>query len=206
MSRRVLPPLAALVALLAFPRLVNGGTNVDDQRNRLPPPTDCPDDPVAGVWLAHTYEPDLSRWQRTKLDIYRAAPGTTRLKGTIVNETWWGPETEKEPGPCGDKPHMTVSMDADGDGTEGHVQFGAYGQWRKDADVCTPFNGTYYLDQFSGVIDPKIQEFQSENNDGGTAIHLPVVFRRIRCHTDPVWREPVPPPPFEPPKSGCACG
>jgi hypothetical protein len=206
MHRRLFVPGAALLALLVWPRLTIGGTNVDEQRKRLPPPAECPDDPVAGEWLAHTYEPELDRWQKTKLVIFREAAGSTRLKGTIVNESWWGPETETEPGPCDGEPHMTVSMDADGDSAGGNILFAGKGTWRLDADVCTPFNGTYYLDRFSGTIDPAIQEFQSENNDGGTAIHLPVVFRRIRCHTDPVWREPVPPPPFEPPRSGCACG
>jgi hypothetical protein len=61
----------------------------------------------------------------------------------------------------------------------------------------------YNLDHFSGTIDPEIQEFQSVNNDGGTAVDEPVVFRRIRCFEGPA-AAPVAPPPFQPVASrGC---
>ena len=57
--------------------------------------------------------------------------------------------------------------------------------------------------EISGRIDPEIQEFRSVNNDGGPAVNVPQVFRRIRCF--PPQSNPhvtVDPPPFQPPRTG----
>jgi hypothetical protein len=85
-----------------------------------------------------------------------------------------------------------------------NLTFGAK-EWHVDKTICGSMNGTYFPDNFSGTIDTKINEFQSVNNDGGSAVNEPVVFRRISCF-DPSstgqYNGPVKPPDFEPPKKG----
>ena len=84
--------------------------------------------------------------------------------------------------------------------------------WRLTNVFCGPNPPfpDYNLDQFSGTIDPDLQEFQSVNNDGGVMVNMPTVFRRIQCFdAPPPPRVAVTPPPFfpkasvEPEASGC---
>jgi hypothetical protein len=95
-------------------------------------------------------------------------------------------------------------MDGEGELDGMNLRFGGVGQWRLDETLCGSFNFGYNLDNFSGVIDPAIQEFQSVNNDGGESINEPTVFRRIQCFDSPISATRVDPPPFEPPR-GCGC-
>jgi hypothetical protein len=192
-----------LLATLTVPRALAG--TIAEQRARLPPPATCVD-PVAGVWKSHDWDPDRDQWTEFTLQVRRGEPGSDRLVGTIENHSWFGPETEVQPGPCVDQLHYVVSMDAEGALRGLEVSFGGVGQWRLDETRCGTFDAGYNLDVFTGVIDPKIQEFQSVNNDGGSAVNQPAVFRRVRCFEDPVVHDPVAPPPFMPPSAGCGCG
>ena len=68
------------------------------------------------------------------------------------------------------------------------------------ASICGSSIGFgYNLDNFTGTIDPEIQEFQSVNNDGGISVNEPNVFRRIRCFEGPAPTDDVEPPPFQRP-------
>jgi hypothetical protein len=193
----------AVVLLLLFTVPAFAGT-IAEQRARLPPPAECTD-PVVGVWKSHTYDPYRTQWTEFTLEIHRKEAGSNELSGTIKNHSWFGPQTEVQPGPCAGELHYVVSMDADGELSGMDVRFGGIGQWRLDDTMCGYFSAGYNLDVFTGVIDPKIQEFQSVNNDGGAAVNEPTVFRRIKCFDDPVQHAPVDPPPFMPPRSGCGC-
>lgn len=182
---------------------------VEEQRARLPPPAEC-QDPVEGIWLAHHFTARQRQWYLFTLTIRRTEPKSPTLKGEIESHFWdGGPKDLRPPLPC--KPgvdEQIVDMPAKGlyDGTK--VQFGGT-SWKRRPAICGRASGTYYADSFSGVIDPKTQEFQSVNNDGGPAVNEPTVFRRIRCfETIPPPPTPggpdVKPPPFEPPKRlGC---
>ncbi|MCA9582456.1 MAG: hypothetical protein KC416_11720 [Myxococcales bacterium] len=184
---------------------------VEEQRARLPPPAHC-EDPVTGVWKAHKYDPRYRDWYIFTLTI-RRVPGeksATDLEGTINSHFWNGDNKQSEPPPCGiGVRHVSVHMEGQGRITDdGEVQFWGT-SWRPENAFCGPpiRRGEYNLDHFSGRIDPKIQEFQSVNNDGGRSVNDPMVFRRVACdqpppapHVNPVA------PPFEPPQvGGCGC-
>jgi hypothetical protein len=197
--------LGLLVALTA-PRAFAG--TIAEQRARLPPPAKCTD-PIAGVWKSHTYDPARIQWTEFVLEIRRLDADSPVLTGTITNHSWFGPATEVQPPPCTSTGGLeyVVSMDAQGTLTGMDLQFGGIGSWRLDETKCGYFGAGYNLDQFTGTIDPAIQEFQSVNNDGGAAVNDPAVFRRIKCFDDPgLQHPPVAPPPFMPPSSGCGCG
>jgi len=82
-------------------------------------------------------------------------------------------------------------MDARGTVTNGtHIQFGGVGSWRLDQVHCRSGPFGYNLDNFTGDIDPAILEFQSVNNDGGRAVNVPNVFRRVRCPPRETARAP----------------
>ncbi len=109
-------------------------------------------------------------------------------------------------------------MDAVGRVHDGAVEFRAVGQWRLDALHCGEWDGGYNLDAFTGPLDLERLEFQSVNNDGGSAVDEPTVFRRVTClPTSPAEAERaarvvVRPPAFYPPEgegpepTGCAAG
>jgi hypothetical protein len=184
---------------------------VEEQRARLPPPATC-QDPVEGIWKSHDYDPRWGDWTVFTLEVRRVAGSESELEGTILNDTWYGPAEQTEPGPCQGNLRFKISMDAKGTVVEGTIAFGGVGQWRLDEVVCGSWDGGYNLDNFTGTIDPEIQEFQSVNNDGGRAVNAPTVFRRIKCFDDGVPDEPhieVAPPPFyvprEQPAAGCGC-
>jgi hypothetical protein len=182
--------------------------NVQEQRARLPPPATCTD-PVEGVWLSHTYNPDFQDWYMFTLRIRRITPGSDQLIGDIESHSWNGSPTESEPPACRfGLNHWTVQMTAQGSIDKGAVSF-AGTQWQPKETFCGhgPGMGEYNLDHFSGQIDPALQEFQSVNNDGGRSVNEPAVFRRIGClEPPPVPHVQVAPPSFYPPGRGGGCG
>lgn len=188
--------LAALGAL-AWPWASDA--TVAAQRARLPPPAACPD-PIAGTWKSHAFNATVGHWNQFTLEIHREGP--ERLRGRIANHSWDGTEADVWPPTCAGALHYVVSMDAEG-GFDGEVlRFHGVGAWRLDELLCGDADFGYNLDDFTGRLDPELQEFQSLNNDGGLAINVPTVFRRVSCAQG--LREPVaaPPPPFFPPVGG----
>jgi hypothetical protein len=192
------------------PRGGAAGT-VEEQRARLPPPATC-QDPVEGIWKSHDYDPRWGDWTVFTLEVHRVSDGSPELKGLVLNDTWYGNAQQSEPGPCKGDLRFNVSMDAEGTVIDGKIVFGGIGQWRMDEVLCGNWSGGYNLDQFTGTIDPDIQEFQSVNNDGGRAVNDPTVFRRVKCFdqgrddTEPTVA--VTPPPFYLPqdeRAGCGC-
>lgn len=179
---------------------------IAEQRARLPPPATC-EDPVEGVWKSHQYVPFMRDWMVFHLEVRRVPGSETALKGRITNETWSGGPEDQEPGTCRGRSHWLVSFDGQGWARGNKIYFGGVGQWRLDRVLCAHGPGGYNLDNFSGDIDPEIQEFQSVNNDGGLAVNIPTVFRRVRCFDpDSPPHVEVAPPPFMPSKSGgCNC-
>lgn len=190
-----------LFLALALPRAVEA--TVAEQRARLPPPADCAD-PVTGTWKALTWRPRYDDWNDWTLEVRRVPEDPTRLRGTILNHSWYGPSTQSAPPPCAGERELTIGMDAEGTLEGDLIHFYAVGQWRLEAAHCGEMELGYNLDHFSGTIDHTLHEFQSVNNDGGTAVNEPVVFRRVRCEdAPPRVFTPVAPPPFYPPGSGC---
>lgn len=182
------------------PRRAPAGT-VAEQRARLPPPATCADD-IAGTWKSHDYRAPWRQWTIFTLQIERVK-GTEELKGTIVNESWRGDDTESEPGICQGELHYVVSMDAVGQVNDGRIAFGGIGQWRLDKVLCGETFGGYNLDNFTGPLDLELLEFQSVNNDGGRSVNEPTVFRRVECVEETKKKEPkivVKPPAFYPPQ------
>ncbi|MEM6993908.1 MAG: hypothetical protein AAF721_25570 [Myxococcota bacterium] len=202
-------------ALLGFslitmmtPRRAPAGT-VAEQRARLPPPATC-SDKVAGTWKSHDYRVPWRQWTIFTLEIARVN-GTDELKGTIVNESWRGDDTQSEPGVCEGDLHYKVSMDGEGRVHDGQIEFGGVGEWRLDAVLCGDLFGGYNLDNFTGPLDLELLEFQSVNNDGGRSVNEPTVFRRVECVEETKKKDPkivVKPPAFYPPeddKGGGGC-
>jgi len=187
-----------------------GHGTIEEQRARLPPAAECDDEIVAGIWRSHTYSTTFG-WNVFTLTIRRVADQPNQLIGTITNHEWDGSPTDSEPLPCSQQTgtEWIVSMDARGSVTaDNQIYFGGVGQWRLDQTVCNAGPGGYYLDNFTGIIDPAILEFQAVNNDGGYAVNEPAVFRRIRC--PPVESaqspsvNPVPPSFYPDMRSGCS--
>jgi len=183
---------------------------IAEQRARLPPPATC-QDPVAGVWKSHDYDSRHVDWTIFTLVIERVPGSETALVGSIENHTWYAEKGQSEPPTCAGNLEYVVGMEAEGNFVDGAIYFGGVGQWRLDDIPCGNFTMGYNLDNFSGVIDPDLQEFQSVNNDGGRAIDDPTVFRRVECSEADQARKPtlvLDPPPFFPPedeqaKGGC---
>ena len=157
---------------------------IAEQRARLPPAAECDDELVAGIWRSHNFNRQFGDWSVFTLTIRRVPDQPDQLVGTITNHNWDGGAEHEEPPPCGQQNgnEWVVSMDARGHvRDQTHIFFGAIGQWRLDRAVCRSGPWGYNLDNFTGVIDPSILEFQSVNNDGGRSVNEPTVFRRIRC-------------------------
>ena len=155
---------------------------VEEQRARLPPPVECTD-PIEGVWRSHAYDEPYQQWQQFTLEIHRNEEQPSRLFGTATNNGWDGDASMNEPGPCEGLLHFFVTMEAAGSFNEqtNQVHFGGT-NWHLDQIFCgSSFLFGYNLDQFRGTVDPELQEFQSLNNDGGRAVNVPTVFRRIEC-------------------------
>jgi hypothetical protein len=198
--------LVALVAFFIFPQ--PAPATIQEQRERLPPPAECSDE-VAGIWKSHQYDPLYNDWYIFTLDINRVDGDPNRLTGTIQAHSWDGGPEDEEPPPC--RPghfHWTVRMTAEGELDGMNVVFRGL-TWAPENAYCgqAPGPGSYNVDRFHGTIDAAIQEFQSVNNDGGRAVNVPTVFRRISCH-EPDAAPPSPhvnpvPPPFFP-ERGCS--
>ncbi len=207
-SRLTLPVVA--LACLLVPSLAPG--TVTEQRARLPPPQTCADNAV-GVWKAHFWVEHMRTWHIFVLEIRRAEGPGSGLVGTIKADLWEAGPGQQEPGPCKGSLRMLVTMQGRGeyDRTNRQIRFGGT-SYEIDEIACGSYYGGYNLDQFSGRIDPELQEFQSVNNDGGQLVDQPAVFRRIRCFDPPPPpRVSVEPPPFQPPvttreQRGCRAG
>lgn len=196
----------AVVCLFAWLMLVPSGApaTIQEQRARLPPPAFCEDE-VEGIWRSHSYWVGHGQWYIFILEIRRVRNDPNRLTGTVLSEYWNGSPNQEEPPPC--RPggyHQLVRMPGAGSVVDGLVTFGGT-SWTLERVYCGTPTWSYYPDNFSGAIDPEIQEFQSLNNDGGAAINVPQVFRRVRCFDpDSPPHVTVEPPPFQPPTRG-AC-
>ncbi len=153
--------------------------SIEEQRARLPPPAHC-DDPVEGEWRGKKFEVRYGNWFAVTLDVHRTAPRALTLTGRIVARLWYASAQDVEPPPCA-RPHRdyTVEMPATGTINGQAIAFGS-SSYRLVALHCGTHE-SYNPDNFSGVIDSAIQEFQSVNNDGGRAVNDPMVFRRVRC-------------------------
>ncbi|MFV8749963.1 hypothetical protein ACNOYE_05400 [Nannocystaceae bacterium ST9] len=206
--RRTLGPIL-LLALAGALSLVpgRGRATIAEQRARLPPPAEC-QDPVTGVWQSHSFNEMYQEWGRFTLTIRRKPGSETELEGEMVNESWYGPQTEVQRGPCVGRLQYLVSMTASGSYVDGRIDFWG-NEWKLEEALCAVDYGFgYNLDRFSGQIDPELQEFQSVNNDGGRYVNVPTVFRRTSCSdvADPTPRVSVAPPPFYPEEDKQGCG
>lgn len=194
--------VGGFVAVMLLPS--GAPATITEQRARLPPPAHCEDE-VEGIWKSHSYWRGHGQWYVFTLKIRRVKGDPDRLTGTIKSNYWNGGPEDEEPPPChGGGYHQLVHMTGAGQIRDGVVTFGGT-SWTLERTFCGPHVANYYPDSFSGRIAPEIQEFQSVNNDGGPAVNVPQVFRRIRC-LDPDSRPhiAVTPPAFQPPsKDGC---
>jgi hypothetical protein len=188
----------------------NAPASIEEQRARLPPPARC-DDPIEGEWRGKKYETPYGNWFAVTLEVRRAAPGSNLLTGRILARLWYATARDVEPPPCSRAILRDYEVEMPAQGVaEGHaIRFGA-SSYRIRAVHCGRVEN-YNPDNFSGVIDPAIQEFQSVNNDGGRAVNDPMVFRRVRCF-EPGGRGPradtpavIVTPPFMPPRRARGC-
>jgi hypothetical protein len=155
-------------------------SSVEVQRAMLPPAADC-DDPVAGTWRAKRYSGVWREWVTFTLVITRADGDD--LEGSILAHTWAGDPMDREPGPCLPGMHdYVVRMTGRGSYVGGRVRFGAR-SFRVARARCPMPGFDYNPDNFSGVLDLSLNEFQSVNNDGGRDVNTPYVFRRVSCET-----------------------
>jgi len=186
---------------------------IEDQRARLPPPAACGDDPIVGVWQAHTHYGQVMEWYRFELEIHRDPddPSGRALIGEIRAEFWNGGSDLAEPPAC-DAPgqRRAVNEIAKGHAEGTRLSFEAT-SWR-DGETCERFTSGYLLDRFSGRVDVERMEFQSVlNADAPEWTDVPTVFRRVRCERgaveDPA-RVVVAPPPYGLPEvdGGGGCG
>jgi hypothetical protein len=196
-------------SLTLFPR--GSAATVEEQRARLPPPAECPDK-VEGTWAA-LYHTVTGSWIEYTATVRRRGPAADgNAAGPIEVEmrahAWDGPKSNDKPLPCtpGQR-EITVTMPGTGAiDAATNLFFGAK-TYQVESLACG--NDTvYHPDNFKGRIDPALQEFQSENNDGASAVHEPVVFRRVRCLGAAARGKAVATPPaFAPPKrSVWGCG
>ena len=202
--RAVLGGMVALLgALVLLPSLAPA--TVEEQRARLPPPADraqCAN-PVEGVWKSLRWYPGNEAWYSFVLEIHQNGD---RLTGQIDAYSWDTPPNVSEPGAClPGLSHWVVTQTAEG--TLDGLRLNMHGtRWAVRQVFCGPRPFGYNLDNFSGVIDTALQEFQSVNNDGGAQIDEPTVFRRIRCFEPPPQPHPVVrPPSFQPPRRRWGC-
>jgi hypothetical protein len=197
--------IAAAALAAFFVRPSRAPATITEQRNRLPPPAFCEDE-VEGVWRAHYFWEGHDQWYVMTLEVRRDRRTHDRLTGVILAEFWdGGRETSEPPAQCGPGvEHRIVRQPAQGSIVDGFITFGGT-SWQLDRTFCSGGAMAYNPDVFSGRIDPAIQEFQSVNNDGGDAVNVPVVYRRVRCFDpDTAPHVTVTPPPFLPPRrSGC---
>ncbi|MFO0561565.1 MAG: hypothetical protein U0269_26375 [Polyangiales bacterium] len=197
---------ALLAAIALSPSLLFG--SIEDQRARLPPAAeqdagaDC-SDPAAGTWLGQQYNQRSRSWQRYELTIRRASAGSTALVGEVRVHFWNGWYSHSTPQTDCSRPHLAAEVVQNATGTINGLDLSFGGNdWRTSRVFCQP-PGTrvaYNPDHFTGTINVAIQEFQSVNNDGGSAVNEPVVFRRIRCAESAAQPRVVVVPPVEIPR------
>lgn len=207
MSRRtsLVVGCSALAAVALSPTLLFG--SIEEQRARLPPAAeqdagaDC-SDPAAGVWLGQQYNGRSRTWQRYRLEVRRVAPGSPELVGQVRVHFWAGWYSHSTPVTNCDGGRLSAEVTQNAVGRINGLSLAFGGtDWRTTQVFCQPPGQviSYNPDRFTGVIDPSIQEFQSVNNDGGSAVNEPVVFRRIECASAPrptVIFQQTPPPPL----------
>ncbi len=173
-------PQPTTVTVAAAPTRRTG--SIGEQRGLLPAAARC-NDPVAGTWRAHRYDPRRDDWVLFTLRIQRHPDN--RLYGAITARTW-GPDagSASPPGRCLADPSShdyLVSMEGNGMLTRGtHVTFSAI-EAHVTRAYCRIAQFRYDPDAFSGDIDVARQEFNSVNDDGNTERNVPYVFRRIGC-------------------------
>lgn len=200
-------PTLAVCALMFWPH--EGHATVEEQRARLPPPAEC-SDIVEGVWRSHQFHPGQQIWYVFTLEIHRAEPGSSQLKGEILSYYWEGSVKDEQAPPC--RPgRLQVKVKMPGAGTideKGKISFNG-GPWTRAPGPCdaqAPFF-SYNPDSFEGVIDRDRQEFQTLQNDGHDFVNVTTVFRRIKCLDPARPRIDVTPPPLMPPtrsSKGCS--
>ncbi len=193
--------------MIAYPD--SSSATVEEQRARLPPAARC-SDLVEGTWLATNFQANRAVWHEYTLEIRRGVPGGAEIKGEMSVHYWSGGDQDERPPKC--RPGgYEVYVKMQGSGTvapNGEVAFGSKSYVVDKAPCGT--SRRYNPDNFTGKIDPDLQEFQSVNNDGGNAVNEPTVFRRIRCIDSARLVAPgnrPTPPSFAPPKRGLfSCG
>jgi hypothetical protein len=208
-SRARLFYAAAVVGLLAAvvsPAPVSA--TIEEQRARLPPPAECPDE-VEGTWMAIRYEENYSppEWYNVTIEVLRESPGSKRLKGSMLVHYWLGGAADVQPPPCRPGGYdRVVYQPATGEvSADGKLRMDAT-SWQPRESFCGGPTPGYNPDHYSGKIDPLLHEFQSVNNDGGRAVNEPAVFRRVRCAPQtPQKPGEVKPPAFVPPRR-VSCG
>ena len=183
LRRWALVALTAVGALCLFAPPTSA--TIEEQRARLPPPATC-QDPVEGIWLGKRYE--MGEWMEFSLEIHRKKPDAPELVGVMKNHWWRGPPSQPQPPPCAYGDHLVTMPSTGKVFPDLKLRFDG-GPWKNDPAACTPYRGGYNPDHFTGKIDPAIQEFLSVNNDGGTAVNEPVVFRRVKCFDGPLPEE-----------------
>ncbi len=203
--RRVAAVAIVVAFVVAFVAPALAPATITEQRARLPPPARCEDE-VEGLWKSHSYWKSHGQWYVFTLEIHRTKADPNRLTGTLLSHYWSGGSTDEEPPPCRPPGYrQQVRMVGAGHIRDGVVTFGGT-SWTLERTYCGRNWANYYPDVFSGRIDPDLQEFQSVNNDGGPAVNVPQVFRRIRClEPDSQPHIVVTPPAFQPPSRG-GCG
>ena len=209
-SGTVIGLLALCGVLLGSPP---ASATVAEQRARLPPPAEC-QDPIAGIWRAHHFVTQYGTWYLRTLEIHRVAEGQPKLTGLVWADYWYGTAQDQEAPQCraGSGYHAVIRMPAEGTYQDGEVKFGGT-SWSLERLVCGRSGNGYNPDRFTGRLDPALQEFQSVNNDGGTAVNEPVVFRRVQCFDTPAGAAAAapsvavaPPPLFSSKRTGsCHC-
>ena len=167
-----------LAIMLAIPLIAS----IEDQRLRLPPAATVDDnsscaDPVVGVWLGQQYNPRSISWQKYRLHIRRVTPGSAALVGEVRVLYWTGPQSVvTPPANCeGVGLSAEILQNATGTVVNNFLSFGG-NDWRAGQVFCGSREAVAYNpDHFQGLINVGLQEFQSVNNDGGTAVNEPVI-------------------------------
>lgn len=175
---------------------------VAEQRARLPPAAEC-QSPIAGRWKALVYSHTTSSWYQRTLELHQDEADPTRLIGVQYVEYWAGPVTEPEP-PATCIRHQRGKMTGRGTFINDEVAF--YSDEYELVEIICGGRGGYNPDNFTGRLDRELQEFQAINNDGGTSVNEPTLFRRIACLDDGVRQErTVEPPAFFPKRRTGGC-
>ncbi len=183
---------------------VLGTGTVKSQRDRLPPAAECPDD-IEGTWASHDHNPQAQYWVQHTLFIERGEQPNS-LVGRATARTWKGGSELVQPPPCTGRRHYAVSYDGKGSLVGDEFRFAGYGGWTLERQFCGRNQNSYNIDSFVGTLNTEIDELQVVNNDGGSAVNRPTVFRRVQCGTAAMPFTPIQPLP-QPPQTttGWSC-